>query len=553
MPLIVRLGRTSVAGSGATEWAADMAAVSAKPPPSPMAVARGRRAESPRRWRTRGPRLCSRRFAHEVCHVSTRRAVPHGRRTPRPPRGARRADSPRCRAAGGRRRFPVGQAAHRRRSRGGQPLVHPSDGRLGRPRRRAAHRHPPAPVAALRRERREAHLGGRGGGRAARGAGESQPALRSACGREGFAALLHAVRGAHRERHGRDDDLVVALQLTHSGRFSKPTAAGRRPRIACHHPLLDARHGVAPDDAACVVSDGDVEHLIEAFLAAARDADAAGFDMVDVKACHGYLVHEFLSARRRPGPWGGGFEGRTRLLRTLVERVRERVSAAPRRRAALALRHRALAHGRRTRRTVSVRRLPALRLRLRRRCRRPAADRPRRADRAPADAPRSRRGRGQPLGRQPLHRAPHLAARRLSARPTAIRRRRIRSWACWRQIDAARRAKAAVPGLVMVGSGYTYLQDYRRACRAGRRCEQGWIDAVGLGRMVLSYPELPADSLAGRTARPRRRSAARSPTARRRRGTASAAAAIRSTPTTRPCPRPPQMKAIKSGMNAADT
>ena len=67
----------------------------------------------------------------------------------------------------------------------------------------------------------------------------------------------------------------------------------------------------------------------------------------------------------------------------------------------------------------------------------------------------------------------------------------------WRQIDAARQAKAAVPDLVMVGSGYTYLQDcvvHAAQAAVGR----GWIDAVGLGRMVLSYPTLPADSLAGR-------------------------------------------------------
>jgi 2,4-dienoyl-CoA reductase-like NADH-dependent reductase (Old Yellow Enzyme family) len=69
---------------------------------------------------------------------------------------------------------------------------------------------------------------------------------------------------------------------------------------------------------------------------------------------------------------------------------------------------------------------------------------------------------------------------------------------CWRQIDAARQAKAAVPGLVMVGTAYTYLQEYLvHAAQATVR--QGWIDGVGLGRMVLSYPELPADSLAGRT------------------------------------------------------
>jgi 2,4-dienoyl-CoA reductase-like NADH-dependent reductase (Old Yellow Enzyme family) len=68
----------------------------------------------------------------------------------------------------------------------------------------------------------------------------------------------------------------------------------------------------------------------------------------------------------------------------------------------------------------------------------------------------------------------------------------------WRQIEAVGRVKAAVPDLVMVGSGYTYLQDYIvHAAQAAVR--QGLVDIVGLGRMVLSYPELPADSLAGKT------------------------------------------------------
>jgi 2,4-dienoyl-CoA reductase-like NADH-dependent reductase (Old Yellow Enzyme family) len=68
----------------------------------------------------------------------------------------------------------------------------------------------------------------------------------------------------------------------------------------------------------------------------------------------------------------------------------------------------------------------------------------------------------------------------------------------WRQIDAARQAKQAVPGLVLVGSGYTYLQEFLpHAAQAAVR--SGWIDSVGLGRMVLSYPELPADLLSGRS------------------------------------------------------
>jgi 2,4-dienoyl-CoA reductase-like NADH-dependent reductase (Old Yellow Enzyme family) len=67
-----------------------------------------------------------------------------------------------------------------------------------------------------------------------------------------------------------------------------------------------------------------------------------------------------------------------------------------------------------------------------------------------------------------------------------------------RQINAAKTCKAAVPDLPMVGTGYTYLQDYL-AQVAQAVVRKGWIDSVGLGRMVLSYPDLPADTLAGRT------------------------------------------------------
>ncbi len=67
----------------------------------------------------------------------------------------------------------------------------------------------------------------------------------------------------------------------------------------------------------------------------------------------------------------------------------------------------------------------------------------------------------------------------------------------WRQIDAARQCKQAVPEMPMIGTGYSYLQDYLPHV-AQAVVRRGWIDAVGLGRMVLSYPELPADVLAGR-------------------------------------------------------
>jgi len=65
-----------------------------------------------------------------------------------------------------------------------------------------------------------------------------------------------------------------------------------------------------------------------------------------------------------------------------------------------------------------------------------------------------------------------------------------------RQMMAARVLKRQFPDLVCVGTGYTYLQDFLpNVAQAAVR--EGWIDSVGLGRMVLSYPQLPLDVLRG--------------------------------------------------------
>jgi 2,4-dienoyl-CoA reductase-like NADH-dependent reductase (Old Yellow Enzyme family) len=114
--------------------------------------------------------------------------------------------------------------------------------------------------------------------------------------------------------------LVVGLQLTHSGRWSRPDGTPR-PRLAFHHPLLDAR---VPLDAALVLSDDDLDALVDTYIDAAVLAADAGFDFVDVKHCHGYLLHELLGAVDRDGAYGGSFEHRTAFLRRVVDGVRAR-------------------------------------------------------------------------------------------------------------------------------------------------------------------------------------------------------------------------------------
>ncbi len=110
------------------------------------------------------------------------------------------------------------------------------------------------------------------------------------------------------------------MQLTHSGRFCRPNAHNRpEPRILYRHPILDRRMNLPPDYP--LLTDGEIRSIIEQYHVAARMAWELGFDFVDVKHCHGYLGHEFLSAHTREGDYGGSFDNRTRFLREIVEGI----------------------------------------------------------------------------------------------------------------------------------------------------------------------------------------------------------------------------------------
>jgi 2,4-dienoyl-CoA reductase-like NADH-dependent reductase (Old Yellow Enzyme family) len=126
---------------------------------------------------------------------------------------------------------------------------------------------------------------------------------------------------AHQQKYGRADDLYIGLQLTHSGRFCRPEQDwAYRPHVLYRHPFLDEKYKM-PDDHP-VMSDGEIRQLIDQFVQAAVLAQKAGFNFVDIKHCHGYLGHEFLSAIDRSGDYGGSFENRTRFLRQIVAGIR---------------------------------------------------------------------------------------------------------------------------------------------------------------------------------------------------------------------------------------
>jgi 2,4-dienoyl-CoA reductase-like NADH-dependent reductase (Old Yellow Enzyme family) len=318
-----------------------------------------------------------------------------------------------------------------------------------------------------------------------------------------LARLREALVEEHRRAAGSTDGLLVGLQLTHSGRYSRPNAHDRpEPRILYHHPILDARLGLPSDYP--LLTDVEIRHLVEDFVRAALVAHEAGFDFVDVKHCHGYLGHEFLSAHTRAGDYGGGFENRTRFLREVIEGVR---AVAP----SLLLGVRVSAFD-----TIPFR----------------------------PDPERSSPGRNGPGVPEPFtHLLPYRwgfavnqsnpvepdlteAVQFLSLlEASGVRLVNISAGSPYynphvqrpalyppsdgylppedplagvaRQMQITRALKRQFPRLVLVGSAYTYLQDFLpHVAQAAVR--EGWVDCVGLGRMVLSYPALPLDIIGGR-------------------------------------------------------
>jgi 2,4-dienoyl-CoA reductase-like NADH-dependent reductase (Old Yellow Enzyme family) len=138
--------------------------------------------------------------------------------------------------------------------------------------------------------------------------------------------MVRITRRAHVESNGPDQDLLVGLQLTHSGRYSWSA-----PVLAQHDPLLDPLTlidkgaGTTAGPGSPLISDAELDRLEDRYVEAAALAHRIGFDFVDLKQCHRYLLCELLSARTRPGKYGGSFENRTRFIREVLARIRDAV------------------------------------------------------------------------------------------------------------------------------------------------------------------------------------------------------------------------------------
>ena len=138
---------------------------------------------------------------------------------------------------------------------------------------------------------------------------------------DSFKVLIENIRETSLKENGFEPLLI--MQATHSGRYSKPNGTPS-PLIAYKNPVLEKDH---PLDAACIVSDDYLKNLTEQYAVSAKLAKEVGFDGVDIKACHRYLISELLSAYNRAGSYGGSFLNRTRLLRESIAAVKSVVSS----------------------------------------------------------------------------------------------------------------------------------------------------------------------------------------------------------------------------------
>ncbi len=321
--------------------------------------------------------------------------------------------------------------------------------------------------------------------------------------RAGLAQLRAGLIEEHKRATGSENGLLIGLQLTHSGRYCRPNAHDRpEPRILYRHPILDRKLNLPPDYP--LLTDAEIASIIEEFHRAARIARELGFDFVDIKHCHGYLGHEFLSAHTREGKYGGSFENRTRFLREVVEGIR---AVAPK-----------LKVGVRVSAFDTV---------------------PFQPD--PAQSGNGKLGPGIPephanlipyrwgfgvnaqdptqpdlaepfqflslLEKLAIHLVnvtagspyynPHIQRPALYPPSDGYLPPEDPLIGVARQMQATRELKQRFPNLIFVGTAYSYLQDFLpHVAQAALR--EGWVDVVGLGRMVLTYPEILLDASEGR-------------------------------------------------------
>ena len=286
-----------------------------------------------------------------------------------------------------------------------------------------------------------------------------------------FAALAKSIHRAARQHAGTTHRPVLILQLTHSGRYSRPGRSAR-PIIAHHSPFLDPTHHLSADYP--LITDAELEQLEDRYVAAARCVHEAGFDGVDIKACHRYLVSELLASHTRPASrYGGSFENRSRFFRNVVTKVRAAVPGlivTSRFNAYDAMAH---PYG------FGV-----------------DAQNPAQPDLAePSALLRFLQEGGAPFVNVTIGNPyfnPHV--NRPFDLPTAggtVPSEHPLTGVI-RFAEIVRDLQSAFPGMLVVGGGYSWLRQFFPQVTAAL-VRRGWVSLVGVGRMALAYPDLGRD------------------------------------------------------------
>ncbi|MEK7404368.1 MAG: FAD-dependent oxidoreductase [Acidobacteriota bacterium] len=283
-----------------------------------------------------------------------------------------------------------------------------------------------------------------------------------------FAALAAEALQTAREACGHRPFLV--LQLTHSGRYSKP---GPRPApiIAHRSPYLDPIHKLPPDYP--LISDDELERLEDRYVEAALCARRAGFDAVDVKACHRYLISELHASHTREGRYGGSFDNRTRFIRNVVGKIRDAVPGLLVTSRMNVYDAMAYPYGfgvdREDANTPDLRE-PIELVRLLRE----------------AGAPLVNITVGNPYYNPHVNRPfdlPVVGGAMPPESPLA---------GVARFVGIVRRIQAEFPGFPVIGGGYSWLRQFFPHVAAAS-VRNGWAALVGLGRMAFAYPNFARD------------------------------------------------------------
>lgn len=264
------------------------------------------------------------------------------------------------------------------------------------------------------------------------------------------------------------------LQLTHSGRRSVNENWESTPLAVVENPYIDAHCSIdGQSGEITIASDEKIEQIIEQFIDAAVLSAEAGFDSVDVKVCHEYILRELLGAFNRPGKYGGSFENRTRALFEIIDGIRKRVGDA----IDICVRLNAYdcipyPHGWGMVKEEGVM-APDLTEPIKL-CQM-LVDRDVRLINLSTMMPRY-----QPYGRGYL---------------AEIEKGKIEPYAgTYSLLKATKEIKSAVPGGIFVCTGLTWLEQFGGHVGAGG-INQGWWDIAGFGRQAFAYPDFAKDLL----------------------------------------------------------